>query len=339
MAGTTIFSDLLRLLEVPHTPGFSDSQFRGMPFKSLFGFSRLLSSYGIRSTGEIVADKSQLSRIPTPFLAQSGSGFVIVTGFGKSSSGDRTVDYLYYHRQYTATEKDFSEKWTGTVLLAYPGPDSREPDYAIHRRFQIADIAKNWILALCTLFLLTFGVIYSGIYRHLSTIFLFLLTLAGVVVTFMLIQKSARIKNHAADKMCGILQKHGCDTVLEQKASTFFGLFGWSEVGMAYFVITLLTMLIFPKEMHYLALINGCCCPFSFWSIWYQKYSIKTWCTLCVTVQAILWLQLLCYILGGWWSDILPLRVDLFLLGAAYVATLLGLNRLMTAFEKSHPQN
>lgn len=336
MAGTTIFSDLLRLLEVAHTPDYSDAQFRQMPFKTLFGFTRLLKSYGIGSIGETVADKDQLTRIPTPFLAQSGSGFVIVTGF---SDGGEKVDYLYYHRPYTVSTDEFKKRWSGTVLLIYPDEGSKEPDYAIHRRFQLAGIAKNWILAICVLFLLTAGVIYSGIYAHLSTIFLFVLTLAGVAVSFMLIQKSAKVKNHAADKVCGIIQKHGCDTVLEQKASTFFGLFSWSEVGMAYFGITMLTMLVFPQEIHNLALVNACCCPFSFWSVWYQKYRIKAWCTLCLTVQAILWLQLACYILGGWWHGILPLRVDLFLLGAAYVATLLGLNRLMTAFEKSHPQN
>lgn len=117
---------------------------------------------------------------------------------------------------------------------------------------------------------------------------------------------------------------------LEQKASKFFGLFGWSEVGIAYFSVTTLIMLIFPQQIHYLALINGCCLPFTFWSIWYQKFRIKTWCTLCVTTQCLLWLQFFCYLLGGWWHDIFPLQPSLFAMGAAYLATLLGINRVMT---------
>ena len=76
-------------------------------------------------------------------------------------------------------------------------------------------------------------------------------------------------------------------------------------------------------------LLNGCCLPFTVWSIWYQKYRIKTWCTLCVTTQGLLWLQFFCYLFGGWWSDIFPLRLSLFMMVAAYGATLMAVNRVM----------
>ena len=48
----------------------------------------------------------------------------------------------------------------------------------------------------------------------------------------------------------------GCDSVLETKASKFFGIFGWSEVGFSYFSVSLLTLLIFPQWICYLALLQ-----------------------------------------------------------------------------------
>lgn len=339
MAGTTIFSDFLRQLEVPHTGCYSDMQFRNMNFKSLFGFSRLLTCYGIPSEADVLSDKTQLGMIPAPYLAKTDNGFVIVTGVERDQSGNPSeVDYIFYHKPYRKSWTEFMAMADGTVLRAFPTAESREPDYSKNHWLEIAAVAKKWILAGCALFVFAYGFIMSGLWQNLSTVLVTLFTLAGIVVSFMLVQKSAHIHNHAADKMCGIIMEHGCDTVLKQKASTFFGLFGWSEVGMAYFTITFLTLIIFPGQIHNLTLINAICVPFSFWSVWYQKYRAKSWCTLCLTVQALLWCQFFCYLSGGYWHGVFPIGIDFFVLGAAYIATLLGLNRLMPAFERPERQ-
>ena len=100
MAATTIFSDFLKALEVPHTGAYADKAFRNMNFKSLFGFSRLLSAYGIPWEADVIADRSRLAVIPTPYLAKVPGGFVIVTDVVRDASGKpQTVDYIFYHRR------------------------------------------------------------------------------------------------------------------------------------------------------------------------------------------------------------------------------------------------
>lgn len=81
----TLFTRFLAVLGVLHTAPYSDAQFRSMTFKSLFGLSYLLSSYGIDNEAVRVADKSELVKIQPPFLAQTAKGvFVIVTGIDRS---------------------------------------------------------------------------------------------------------------------------------------------------------------------------------------------------------------------------------------------------------------
>lgn len=335
MKGTTILSDLLKVLEVPHTGDYSDERFHTMPFMSLFGFSRLLSDYGIASEGVRLGDKSQMLKLPAPFIAQLGTGFVIVDSITADENGGGVIGYTYYHEHYTKPFDDFLNKFTGVVLLVYPDSTSIEPDYRKHHFSEVAEAVKRWAFALALIFLGAVGFIQSGIGRHLSLIFLLATDIAGLVVCYLLMLKSMRVKSHAADKFCGILQKHGCDTVLEQKASTFYGLFSWSEVGMTYFSVSTLLLLLFPGQAHWLALINGCCLPFTIWSISYQKFVIKAWCTLCVTVQTLLWCQFFCFLLGGWWSGVFPLRLPLFEMGGAYVAVLMGPNAVMKKINKS----
>lgn len=324
-----ILSDFLTLLSVPHTSGYTNRQFAAMPFKSLFGLSKLLDRYGISSMGLRLEDKSELAKVTPPFLAHTPKGFVIVTGVGNGS-----VEYLTQRVKESIPVSDFNKAWDGTLFLAFPNEDSIEPDYAGHARILFFNKAKRVLLALLAVLLVAYLFISNGIYRHLTLTLAMVCDFIGLGFTFMLVQKSMRIKSRTADRVCGVLQEGGCDTVLETKASTFFGIFSWSEVGFAYFSVSLLAQLIFPQWTCYIAACNVCCLPFTLWSIWYQRFRAKAWCTLCVSVQCTLWLLFACYASGGWLRNVFPLRIEFFVLGACYVFMLLLLNRLMPLMTK-----
>lgn len=325
----TLLSDFLKVLGVPHTESYSDSAFRGMTFKSLFGFSRLLGSYGVRSEALRLSDKADLARLPCPFIVQDDKGFAIVTRID-GKEGRLSVSLIRDGKEENVAFDVFTESCTGVVLLVSADRSSREPDYTRHHFHDLVEKGKFWILAICALFLGVSGFILSGLWTHVSTVLLTMVNGAGIFVTWLLLLKTLKVKSRSADRICGVLQEHGCDHVLEQKASTFFGIFSWSEVGITYFSLSTLIMFVFPDQLHYLAFINGCCLPFTLWSIWYQKFRLRTWCTLCVITQCLLWLQFFCYLAGGWWQDIFPLRLPLFMMATAYVTVLLSVNRVMT---------
>ena len=329
----SLFSDFLTELGVPHTQWYSDQRFGGMTFKSLFGLSKLLQAYGIPNEALSVADKkAALGAITPPYLAQLQRSFAIVTATGPDTVTLRTVSNPQPHPIATDV---FLNKWSGVVLLAYPDEKSEEPHYASHRFTEIGNSAKKWVLGALMLFIFAYLFISNGIYSHVSTVLLTLICLAGLFVTYQLVLKSLNIHTGAGDAICGVIDRSGCHSVLSTSASKFFGLFGWSEVGFAYFGVSLGCLLIFPQYLGYLALINACCCPFSFWSVWYQKYRAKAWCTLCLVTQACLWLSLACYIFGGWFRHSFPLDWQFFVLGATYVAVMLIINALMPAFDKT----
>ncbi|MCM1076667.1 MAG: cysteine peptidase family C39 domain-containing protein [Bacteroides sp.] len=327
---SNIFNDFLQVLGVKHTVGYSDSRFAIMPFNSLFGLSKLLEEYGIENETLRLASPDDLSMLSVPFIAHTKGGFIIVTGVS-----DGMMTYLTQGHSERMTVDEFKSVWDRIVLIAYPTSASIEPDYSSHVRDIFIAKAKTWVLVGGAAALFVYLFVANGLYRSWSTWCIALVDLFGLWLTYLLVQKSAKIKNVAADKVCGVLQAGGCDSVLEMKASKFFGIFGWSEVGFSYFSVSLLTLLMFPQWICYLAACNVCCLPFTFWSIWYQKFRAKAWCTLCVSVQASLWLLFFCYLGGGWLKGIFPLRIEFFVLGLTYLTVLLGLNRLMTVIDKS----
>lgn len=140
----TLLSDFLQVLGVPHTVGYSDGRFLAMPFKSLFGLSKLLTEYGVDNETLRLADKDEISALQPPFLAHTGRGFVIVTDM----DADR-VGYLTQGVAETMPLPDFKEAWSGVVMLAYPATDSVEPGYRGHATIELANRAKRSERASC----------------------------------------------------------------------------------------------------------------------------------------------------------------------------------------------
>lgn len=332
--GDTIFSLFLESLGVPHTPEYSDDRFRNMTFKSLFGFSRLLKEYGIDNETYQIADKLEIDRLDTPFMAQGNQKFVIVTSVTPDS-----VTYLTETGPVVSTRDNFFRRWNGVVLMAYPDENSIEPDYAAHRRAMIIDTAKKWILIASAAIIALYLFISSGLYADWSDVALLATNGAGLYVSYLLMLKTLNIKSRSADRACGFIETHGCDHVLSSAMSSFMGIFKWSEVGLAYFSISLMTLLVFPEYTNYLAFLNLFCLPYSFWSVWYQKTRAKAWCTLCLSVQALLWLSFFCYLGGGHIRDIFPLRPEVFILGLSYLTALLAINRLSPYFSKKDEED
>lgn len=320
----TIVSDFLTALKVPFTQDYTEQRFEGMPFKTLFGVTQLLKEYGVESSGYKISDKSEISKIPCPFIAQTQGGLVIVTG-----TDGKQICYLTQGVAEKMPLDEFLKAWTGIILVAKVSPDAKEPDYSKHRTTLFFNLAKKVLLFVLAGLLIAYLYVVNDLWKYWSVWALTAIDIFGIWLTYMLVQKSLSIKNAVADKVCGVLQEGGCDKILKTDASSFFGIFSWSEVGFSYFGLSFLVMLISPVTIHWLALINICCLPFTVWSIWYQKFRAKHWCTLCVCVQMSLWLQFICYLLGKWTAPVFPLRFDFFVLGAAFVFVLLLLNQLL----------
>lgn len=324
---SNLISDILTALKVPFTSTYTNQRFEGMPFKTLFGVCQLLKEYGVEAEGYKLPDKSDIKDLKSPFLAQTKGGLVLVNGI---SSGK--VNYLSQGVREVIPEKDFLQVFTGVVMVFTIEKGAKEPEFGSHLTIELISKAKTYVLIALVGCLVAYLLVTNGTWRYWSVWALIAVDGFGIWLTYMLVQKSLSIKNRVADKVCGVLQEGGCDSILKTSASSFFGIFSWSEVGFTYFGVSMLAMLISPLTIHWLAIINICCLPFTVWSIWYQKFRAKHWCTLCVSVQLSLWLQFICYFFGRWQAPIFPWNLGFFALCATFIAVLLALNKILPNF-------
>lgn len=322
----TLFTRFLGKLVVPHTTAWCDKAFETMTFKSLYGLSHLLTLCGVPNKGMKFTDKAKITEIATPFLAQMSNGtFVIVTDMT-----DTTVTYDSRGATLQIDLQDFLKAWNGIVLLAFPDKNSHEPDYSSHHLAEIVERLSKYLLVISGVFLFCYFFISRQLYSQISTILLVFFNCCGLYFSWLLMQKSLNIHTAASDKVCGVLEQGGCDSIMEMKVSKLFGVISWSEVGFGYFSISLATLLLFPEHIASLALCNVCCLPYTFWSIWYQRFRAHHWCTLCVGVQTTLWLLFFSYLANEAFKDCLPPSPIIIVLGTTYLFVILFLNNILT---------
>lgn len=319
----SIASRWLTLLGVRHTGWWTDRRFAAMPFQTLFGLGALLREYNIETAGYSIDNKDEIGQLPMPFLAPVDNRMVIVT-----SVADGTVHYNSAGVAESAPIADFAQAWDGVAFTAEPTGASCEPHYATHRLSSVMrrlSVIGLWAVAafLFAWLVATRGVAHSGWAMAMVVLDLF-----GLWLSYLLIQKTLGVKSKHGDAVCAVLQPGGCDSIAKSDAATFLGIFHWSEVGFTYFSVSLLTLLIFPHLWGWLAVINACALPYTVWSISYQKFVAKTWCTMCVGVQLTLWAQFFVGLCAGWFRNIAPFGLDIVALGATYAFVMLALNRL-----------
>ena len=86
-----------------------------------------------------------------------------------------------------------------------------------------------------------------------------------------------------------LLSLIGCALI---QASHFLGI-SWSVFGLGYFLSAILFIALLPQYVIYAETLNIIALPYTAWSVWYQKFRVKQWCALCLSVQATVWITFL----------------------------------------------
>lgn len=263
-----VFVSFLELLNVKHTKEFSRKYFNEHPHKyNLFGLSKMLSDYGVENAATKIQNKeNDIFNIETPFIAFTGSDFISVYEITSDS-----VSYISENGNVSIAPKDFCQFWTGIILLAEPNSASIEPNYKENRKKQLFEFFQKSLLLSCIFLIFILIYISKSLYSDLGLTIGLLINFLGLLVGYMLLEKQMHIHSEYADKICSLFKQSDCNDVLESKASKLFGLIGWSEIGFGYFISNVFLLLFFPQFISYMAIINICALPYSFWSVWYQK--------------------------------------------------------------------
>jgi uncharacterized membrane protein len=233
---------------------------------------------------------TQLREIPYPALAHCKSGeeyYVLLRRFE-----DEQIVYTDGRKSDTVSSiEDFRRIWSGIVLLVEPNNSSRNPKKSKSFFYKVA---KKYILSIVIISLVLLVV---GLSNSILSSNIFLTLLLGLISTLFLLQNEFGEPNSIVTQLCRFNKKTDCDSIVKSSASKLFGWLSWSEIGFLYFAGSMLSVVfsfISAKTGGILLLLFGLnilALPYTIFSVYYQAFVAKKWCTLCLIVQAVLWMS------------------------------------------------
>ena len=134
----------------------------------------------------------------------------------------------------------------------------------------------------------------------------FLITfLLGSIIGGLLLWYEIDQYNPVLKQLCSVGPKVNCGAILSSKASRIGGI-SWSVIGFIYFTgglfSLIFTSIVNIQILCVLAWLNVLAVPYVLFSVYYQWRVAKQWCLLCLSVQALLILQLVTCMSMKWIS-------------------------------------
>lgn len=293
---------LLDFSKVPATRlGLREALGQHPDFPSLNALSDVLSDLQVPNiSARLTPDR--LPEIPLPALT-----YLNIDGgmFAPVRTINGQVEWLHTQRGWQKESlRQFAQKWNGVTLLIEPHEQSGERNYAQNRRRETLGVLRAMFIVAAIMSisgLLLSSALQTFPWAEYTAYYLMGLTkLVGTVVSGMLVWYSLDTRNGFLQKVCQINSRSNCQNIISSSAAKLTDWLSWAEIGLFYFVGGILTLAVglwmgsgkllnlLGETLYLLTILT---LPYTLWSIYYQWRVAREWCVLCLTVQALLWVE------------------------------------------------
>jgi uncharacterized membrane protein/glutaredoxin len=265
---------------------------------SMLAINELLNAWQVPNAPYKV-NMEELDVVPVPFIAYMKKSFVLVNNLN-----DREVTISDgASRKKQLPREDFKKAFSGAILAVGKHDASGELNYKPKRRKEVVNkLRVPFLIAGAAMILVGILAFYGPGVNFLNVPFVSIMicTISGLIISTLLLLQSIDAHNPLIKRICGGDSNKNCNAILSSEAAKITPEVSWSEVGFFYFAGTLVALIFVGKErgiIHTLAFFNFLGLFYTFYSIYYQWRIARHWCILCCSIQAVLWLQFLSYLL------------------------------------------
>jgi uncharacterized membrane protein/thiol-disulfide isomerase/thioredoxin len=276
-----VIVDYLKHLDIPISETYCKKVILSHPdYPSLLSVSDSLDQLGVPcQIGKI--EENHLCKVEFPFLLHldtAKDGLVLI-----KDQKDLSKDHI-----------DLKE-WKGIVLKAESVEELKDSHH--NQKYNKERITKNAALVLAISIFAAFTILTLVSFSWIN-LMLLTTSILGASVGYILIAKDLGITYKPVESFCNTSTRVNCDKVLRSEGAQIVSFFSLSEAVISYFVFQLIiTGLLLPilnspaSYLWVLATISVFSIPIIFYSVHYQAAKAKTWCRLCMLVNAVLTLQ------------------------------------------------
>lgn len=184
--------------------------------------------------------------------------------------------------------------WDGVVLAAQKTEKTPIYKYVWFRNI-IESIVNHQLFLIISFLIVVYFIFFKPTFFFMSHA---ILSGLGLWISTMLLEKEYLGEKH--EKFCKTGKVIDCEKVLNSKGSQFFGVFKMSDLAFLFYSTLWLLFLIANDNWQgcsFTFLLIGC--VFTLYSVIYQTIVIRKACLYCMTINIIVWLDTMIFILNN----------------------------------------
>ena len=202
-------------------------------------------------------------------------------------------EFMHVIDNVTCWDKDeeVTQYWTGIVLYPINNTKWENEKNNIYR----SNSFKNKLLSL---FLLSLGIAFfifsTFLPNNIFTVFFGGLSLIGIIISIFLVGMELGVQNQIVKQICGIKSSGGCENVLNSVYARGIAGITPSDFSGLYFLAQFIIYIFgiwYPFLFGSILLLSFTSLIVAFWSIYTQAIKLKSYCALCLSIVAVLFLQ------------------------------------------------
>ena len=260
-------------------------------YPSLQSVSYIGSLFGL-DYSLIQTDCEEINNLPTPFITAYDGLLLPVNSIDE----DGTFVIINEKGQKEKTNLKCTDPYWRNTALVFNKDGINQRDTLGRKTTWRLERYSQYFVSIILFTSLAFVLFHYVKHSGLFTCLLLVTSLFGVAMSILFHVQKLNRSNPFVNKLCHSnkqASRRDCSSILDSKASEVFGIASWVDVESIYFLLFLCTVLMCPSGacMQLLAFLSICSSLYIPYSLFYQKYVARKWCTLCLMVQAVLFLN------------------------------------------------
>lgn len=251
-------------------------------YPSLHAITGVLDHFNIENiAAEVPTDTNTLQQLPDTFIAQvntdKGSDLVTVS---KSDKGNSYSIFSSTEKEKIVTESDFIQQFTGIIVAVEKTESITTPKES-----------KTFINLILLAAITTITALLISQKIELFSTLHIVLSILGIIASYSILKQELGENTVIGEAFCsGNDEKKDCDAVLNSKGAEIIKGHKLSDLSVLFFAgLTLSSLAV--DQFNIIYAISFLALPITLYSIYYQYRIVKSWCTLCLSIVGVLWLQ------------------------------------------------
>lgn len=247
--------------------------------ETFWGLINILHQLGIDVEGYKLTEVADLTAINLPLISLKNNEFIIITNISHN-----IITYKKANNIISEKLTKFSEDWSHTILQIKTIKKNEEFNHKANKRQEIKDRIVKFTLVISSCLLLLSMLLYQGTIFNIVRLILFLLNIIGFSLSVLSYVEYLEIESNTSKKFCKIIKNSDCSNNSKSKYSRIFKIFHLSELGISYFTTILGSLLFLHIDIYVYYYYSVASIIFCIWSISVQKFILKKWCAICLSI-------------------------------------------------------